>query len=58
MTITKERLERALIGLADVVDRYPEVLPLLERLEKDYDAMDNQTSAADRIRKKLGKTAT
>ena len=35
--VTRERLERALMGLAQLVDgKHPELLPLLTRLEKDY----------------------
>lgn len=53
MAITRQRLKRALLGLADLVERYPEVVPLLERLERDWDAMSNAKNAADRVRVKL-----
>jgi hypothetical protein len=53
VAITRQRLKRALLGLADLVERYPEVVPLLERLERDWDAMSNAKNAADRVRVKL-----
>lgn len=35
--ITPERLEAAMLGLAELVDgKHPDLLPILERLEKDY----------------------
>ena len=49
MAVTRERLERALIGLADMVDRYPEISPLLYRLETDYHAL-RRPPEAERIR--------
>jgi hypothetical protein len=56
VAITRRRLKRALLGLADLVERYPEVVPLLERLEKDWDARENAKNAADRVRAKLALT--
>lgn len=53
MAITRKRLRRALRGLADLVERYPELVPLLERLERDWDARDYAKNAADRVRAKL-----
>lgn len=49
--VTRERLEGAMIGLAQLVDgKYPELLPLLERLEKDY-ALLRRPPESERIRK-------
>jgi len=48
--ITRERLERILIGMADLIKRYPETLPLLERLEKDY-AFLRRPAESERIKK-------
>jgi len=53
MPITRRRLKRALLGLADLTERYPEIAPLLERLERDWDARENAKNAADRVRAKL-----
>lgn len=49
MTVTKERLERILIGMADLINRYPETMPLLEQLEKDYHALRRRPEG-ERIR--------
>ena len=51
----KATLERHLIMAAELVDRYPDLLPLLQRVEREYDSIQEQTSAVDRIRAKLGK---
>ena len=53
MAVTRRRLRRALLGLANLVERYPEVVPLLERLERDWDAIESAKNAADRVRAKL-----
>lgn len=53
MPITRQRLRRALLGLADLTERYPELVPLLERLERDWDARETAKNAADRVRAKL-----
>lgn len=55
MKYDKATLERHLIMAAELVDRYPDLLPLLQRVEREYDSMQEQTSAVDRIRAKLGK---
>lgn len=56
MALTRQRLRRALLGLANLVERYPEVVPLLERLERDWDARESAKNAADRVRAKLDLT--
>lgn len=43
--ISWERLERVLIGLAEIIERYPELRPLLGRLEKDYAVLRRPSDA-------------
>lgn len=54
--ISRERIEDCLIKCAELVDQHgDELLPLLERLEAMHDAHKAKESAADRIKRKLGK---
>ncbi|WP_318911452.1 hypothetical protein [Shinella zoogloeoides] len=54
--VTLEMMEEFLLVCAEIVDeRGPIAQPILDRMEKEYLAMKNRGSEADRIRKLLGR---
>ncbi len=49
MPTTNERLESDLLMAAELVDRYPDLMPYLERVEREYHAL-RRPPEAERIR--------
>ena len=55
-SVSDAELEECMLTSAVLVDRYgDEMLPILQRFEAEYEARKNRESAADRIKRKLGK---
>lgn len=47
------KLQRHLLMAAELAERYPELIPLLERVEREYDTAVAHGSILARIRAKL-----
>lgn len=47
------KLRKHLLMAAELADRYPELLPLLERVEREYDAALAHGTTLARIKAKL-----